>query len=167
MRPTEVRPSEEGERRAESGERRPTGSLLAGAISISSIQRVKVETPKLEAETRPLTQEELERCWQEAGEELGLRDLTGAAKVRMGERPGLVEIDAQTVSFHEEFKPHRIDVMEALRRRTGMPMLSCKVNPMFVEKDDVLYKPVDKYNAMVKQNPQLATLRRLFPIIDY
>ena len=146
---------------------KPSGSLLAGSISIGSIKPVKSEAPKLKTEVKPLTQEDLERYWKEAGEELGLQELLGYATVKMGERPGLIEIDAKSVSFHDEFKPHRIEVMEALRKRAGMPMLNCKVNPMFIEKDDVLYSPSDKYYAMVKQNPRLIALRKLFPIIDY
>ena len=46
-------------------------------------------------------------------------------------------------------------------------MLECKVNPRFVEKEDVLYSPIDKYNAMLKVNPSLVELRKIFPQIDY
>jgi len=128
---------------------------------------VKVETPRLQAEVKPLVQEDLERYWKEAAEELGLTELMAGATVKQGEAPGRIEIDAQTVAFHEEFKPHRINVMEVLRKKTGMPMLDCKVNPLFVEKDEVLYSPTDKYNAMLQRNPSLLGLRKLFPQIDY
>ena len=141
--------------------------MLSGSISIASVKPVKVETPRLQAEVKPLVQEDLERYWKEAAEELGLTELMAGATVKQGETPGRIEIDAQTVAFHEEFKPHRINVMEVLRKKTGMPMLDCKVNPLFVEKDEVLYSPTDKYNAMLQRNPSLLGLRKLFPQIDY
>lgn len=138
-----------------------------GSISISGLGPVKAEAPRLQSEVKPLTQEDLERYWSEAAEELELTLLMEKGKPRLGEHPGRIEIDAQSVYFHDDFKPHRIEVMEALRKKTGMPMLDCKVNPKFVEKDDVLYSPQDKYKAMLGTNPQLVELRRLFPQIDY
>lgn len=115
----------------------------------------------------PLTQEELEQYWNQAAEELDLQKLMSEATVHLGEQPGRIEIEAQTVSFNDDFKAHRIDVMQALRSKSGMPMLDCKVTPKFVEKENILYSATDKYNAMIKLNPKLAELRRLFPQIDY
>ena len=57
--------------------------------------------------------------------------------------------------------------MELLRKKCSMPMLDAKVNPLFVAQDEVIYSPTDKYNAMLKQNPKLLELRKLFPQIDY
>lgn len=146
----------------------PTGgSLLAGSISIAAVKPVKTEAPKLQAEVKPLTQEDLERYWRETGTELDLADLLSKATVRLGERPGTIEIDAQTTYFHEDFKQHKIDVLEALRKKALMPMLEAKVNQKFVEREEVIYSPNDKYNAMLKQNPKLLELRKLFPVIDY
>ena len=141
--------------------------MLAGSISIGFIKPVKVEAPKLQAEVRPLTQEDLEHYWQEAGEELDLANLLSKATVRIGERPGTIEIDAQTTYFHEDFKPHKIDVLQVLRKKTLMPMLDAKVNQKFVDQEELIYSPQDKYNAMLKQNPHLIELRKLFPQIDY
>ena len=87
-------------------------------------------------------------------------------KPRIGEH-NRIEIDAQSTYFHDEFKPHRIDVMELLRKKSGMPMLECKVNPLYIEKDEVIYSPQDKYKAMMKINPKLVELRKMFPQIDY
>lgn len=138
-----------------------------GSISINALKDVKPAAPRLQSEVKPLVQEDLERYWTEAADELGLTLLMEKARPRLGDQPGRIEIDAQTVSFHDDFKPHRVEVMEALRRKTGMPMLDCKVNPLFVEKDEVLYSPQDKYNAMMQVNPKLVELRKLFPQIDY
>lgn len=143
------------------------GSLLAGSISIGAIKPVKVEAPKLQGEVKPLTQEDLERYWRETAEELDLGELMSNADVRLGEHPGRIEIDARTTWFHEDFKSHKIDVMELLRKKCSMPMLDAKVNPLFVAQDEVIYSPTDKYNAMLKQNPKLLELRKLFPQIDY
>lgn len=157
----------EGEKPTATQPRQQRTSLLAGALSIGSVKPVQVVVPRLQAEVKELTQEDLARYWQEAAAELGLEELMAQAEVKLGEHPGRIEIDAQTVGFNDDFKPHRINVMEALRRRTGMPMLDCKVNPLFIAKDEVIYSPNDKYNAMLSRNPKLLELRKLFPQIDY
>ena len=138
-----------------------------GGISIKATQQKVEPMQHISVEVKPLTEEDLTAYWQEAGEKLGLKELLAEGIPHLGEKQGLIEIDAQSVSFHEEFKPHKIDVMEFLRGKTGMKMLDCKVNPLFVSKEEVIYSPEDKYKAMVEQNPQLAELRKLFPIIDY
>ena len=137
------------------------------SISISGLKPVKSETPRLQAEVKPLSQEDLERYWREAAEELNLTLLMEKGKPRLGEHGGRIEIDALSTYFHDEFKPHRIDVMELLRKKCGMPMLECKVNPLFVDKNEVIYSPQDKYKAMLQTNPKLVELRKLFPQIDY
>lgn len=139
---------------------------MAGGISIANLPQVKASAPKLQTEVKPLTQEDLDRYWQQAADELNLQQLMEKGKPRLGEH-GRIEIDAQSTYFHEDFKAHRIDVMETLRKKTGMPMLDCKVNPLFVEKDEVIYSPQDKYKAMLQVNPKLVELRKLFPQIDY
>ena len=140
---------------------------MAGAISISDIKPLKVEAPQLQTEVKPLTQEDLERYWQETADELDLKLLMEKGKPRLGEHSGRIEIDALSTYFNDDFKAHRIDVMQALRKKSGMPMLDCKVNPLFVEKDEVIYSPQDKYKAMLQVNPKLVELRKLFPQIDY
>lgn len=114
-----------------------------------------------------MTEETLAQYWAEAAERLGLQELMAEGVPRLAEGTVNFEVDAQTVSFAEDFKPHKIDVMEYFREKTGMRMLDCKVNPRFVEKTEVIYSPEDKYKAMAEQNPHLAELRKLFPIIDY
>lgn len=118
-------------------------------------------------EVKPLTEETLAQYWREAAEKLGLEDLMGEGVPRLGEQGGCFEVDAQTVSFADEFKPHKIDVMEFFRSRTGMKTLDCKVNPRFVEKTEVIYTPDDKYAAMVAANPEMEELHKLFPLLDY
>ena len=45
-----------------------------------------------------------------------------------------------------------------------MRMLDCKVNQLFVDKDEVIYSPDEKYKAMLEANPaMMAELRKLFP----
>ena len=141
--------------------------IIPGGISIKSVQAKVDPVQHITVEVRPLTEEDLTIYWHEAGEKLGLQELLNEGLPHLGEQKGFIEIDAQSVSFHEEFKPHKIDVMEFLRKKTGMKMLDCKVNPLFVSTDEVVYSPEDKYKAMMNQNPQLAELRKMFPIIDY
>ena len=140
---------------------------MAGGISIANLPPVKVEQPRLQAEVKPLLQEDLERYWQEAAEELNLGLLMEKGKPKLGEHSGCIEVDALSTYFHEDFKPHRIHVMEVLRKKSGMPMLECKVNPLYIEKEEVIYSPQDKYKAMLQTNPKLVELRKIFPQIDY
>ena len=145
---------------------RPKGSLLAGSISISNLKPVQEHKPVVQAEVRPLTQELLEQYWEQAATDLNLADLMHCAKPRLGDTPRIVEIDATTTYFHDDFKPHRINVMEKLRQLAGMPMLECKGNPLYVDSEVKLYSPVEKYNAMLEHNPKLQELRKLLPQID-
>ncbi len=142
-------------------------SLLVDSVSISSVESVKVDTTHLEADVKPLEQEDLERYWREAAVELELEELMGNATVRVGEHHGRFEVDAQTTYFADEFKPHKIEVLEAIRKRTGMRLLDCRVNPMFVEQTEKAYSPEDKYKVMMERNARIASMRHLFPEIDY
>lgn len=116
---------------------------------------------------KPLIQSDLEKYWNEIADELDLKLLMEKGVPKLGEHSGCIEIDAQSTYFHDEFKPHRIDVMELLRKKCGMPMLECKVNPLYLEKDEVIYSPQEKYKAMLQINPKLVELRKVFPQIDY
>lgn len=109
----------------------------------------------------------MERYWHEVGDELDIAELLKDASVKLGEQHGIIEIDALTTYFHEDFKPHRMDVLEALRRKSGMKMLDCKVNQLFVDKDELVYSPDEKYKAMVQSNPAMQQMRHLFPSIDF
>lgn len=139
---------------------------LAGGIRLGDIKVGKAMGTTAQLDVRELTQDDLSRYWGEVAAELGLKDIMDAGKPRLGEHPGKIEIDAQTVSFHDEFKPHRTEVMQAIRKKCGMPMLDCKVNQLYVEKDTVIYNAKDKYAIMQQKNPALENLLRLLPNIS-
>jgi len=143
------------------------GVPLTGSISIKAATAFKVEMPKLQSEVKPLTQEDLVQYWTEAAEALDLTELMNAAVVRPSEQTGMFEAEAQTVYFADEFKSHKLDVLEFMREKSGMPMLDCKVIPLYVSKEEVIYSPDAKYEAMLAANPKLIELRKLFPLIDY
>lgn len=144
-----------------------TGSLLAGGISIKMPPPpAAAATPKIQVEVKPLTQEDLERYWNETATELNLSDLMAAAVVRMGENQRTIDVEATETWFAADFRPHRIEVMECIRKKSGMPMLECNVIPLFVSKGTIIYSAEDKYKAMLEVNPKLASLRKLFPEID-
>ena len=145
----------------------PFPPKLVGSISIKNVAEMKVAPSKIQAEVKPLTEEDLVRYWHETADELGLQDIMKNANVRVGEHLGRFEVDATTTYFHDEFRSHKIDVLERMRVKTGMQLLDCRVNPMFVEQDEKVYSPDDKYNTMLQSNQHLAELRRLFPEIDY
>jgi hypothetical protein len=145
----------------------PFPPKLVDSISIKDANEVKVELPHLQAEFKPLEQDELERYWNEAAEELELTEVMKNATVRLGEHQGCFEVDAQTVYFAEDFRSHKMAVLERIREKTGMKMLDCRVNPLFVAQEEKAYNPDDKYKAMLEENRKLALLRNLFPEIDY
>lgn len=124
------------------------------------------DPPKVIVEAKPLTQEDLVRYWNEVAEELDLKELMAAATVSLGENMRIIEVVATETWFANEFRPHRIDVMELLRKKSGMPMLECNVTPMFITKDAIIYTAEEKYKAMLQVNPNLALLRKMFPEID-
>lgn len=142
-------------------------SLLQGSISLSIQPIPSVVKPVLQSEQKPLEQEDLERYWEEIGEELDLHGILKDSIVRLSEHVGVIEIDAQTTHFHEDFKPHSTAVMEALRAKSGMKMLECKVNQMYVDEQQMIYSPEHKYDVMLKANSAMAMMRQIFPDIDY
>ena len=145
----------------------PRGPRLAGSISIKATAIPRAELPNLQAEVEPLTQERLDSLWQQAAKECDLEEMMAQGKPTLGEYPGQFRVESLATWFADEFKPHKIDVLECMRRETGMRMLDCKVVPLFVEKGEMIYSPDAKYNAMLERNPQLFELRKLFPMIDY
>lgn len=141
-------------------------SLLSGGVSIKQMAATTAEIPVLQKEVEPLTQERVEVLWQQVGEALGIADLTASAKPELQEHSHIL-LHAQTTLFSNDFKPHKMDVVQWLREQTGLRMLDCSVKVRYVEKDALPYSPDDKYQYMLKQNPNLAMLRQLFPQIDY
>lgn len=126
----------------------------------------KVEKATVQVEAKPLTQDDLVRYWHEAADELQLTSLMSAAEVRLGENPRVIDIEATETWFAADFRPHRIEVMELLRKKSGMPLLECNVIPLFVSTGTIIYTAEEKYKAMLEANPATAALRRLFPEID-
>ena len=120
----------------------------------------------MQVEAKPLTQDDLVRYWHEAADELQLTSLMSAAEVRLGENPRVIDIEATETWFAADFRPHRIEVMELLRKKSGMPLLECNVIPLFVSTGTIIYTAEEKYKAMLEANPATAALRRLFPEID-
>ena len=137
--------------------KRPNASLLAGGISIKLTPPPVAEPAKVHVEAKPLTQDDLERYWHETATELNLTELMAAATV---------DVTATETWFAGDFRPHRIEVMQRMREKSGMPMLECNVIPLFVSKDVIIYTAEEKYRSMAERNPQIAALRKLFPEID-
>ena len=142
-----------------------------GMISLAGLRREPVGAPQAMmtdlASVKPLTDDDLVRYWKEVAEELQLTELMSKGRPSLSDEGRTVEVESLTTWFNDDFKPHRMEVMERIRKKSGMPMLDCKVIPLFLEKDDVPYSPQEKYKAMWQQNPTLGELRKLFPQVDY
>lgn len=146
---------------------KPGGSKLLDGISINVAPLPQVAAPqKVQVEAKPLTQEDLDIYWKEIAEELNLKELMAAAEVHLGENNRTIDVQATETWFATDFRPHRIDVMELLRKKSGMPMLECNVIPRFISKGTLIYTAEEKYKAMLQVNPHIASLRKLFPEID-
>ncbi len=122
--------------------------------------------PKLQVEAKPLEQADLERYWKETADELNLTELMAAATVSIGENNRTIDITATETWFATDFRPHRVEVMQSIRKKCGMPMLDCNVIPLFISKETIIYTAEEKFRAMADRNPSIVAMRRLFPEID-
>jgi len=66
-----------------------------------------------------------------------------------------------------EIRPHLIRLLTFLREKAARPQLNCRIEVVREEKEDAIYRPLDKYDAMCRTNPNLELLRRILPEIDY
>ena len=126
----------------------------------------EVEAPVLRTDARPLTQERLEEVWRQAGEALGIAPLLGDATVQLEEHNNFTVV-AENTFFSQDFRPRKTEVLEWIRKETGLSMIDCRVVVRYVEKDAKPSRPDDKYADMLTRNPHLASLRKLFPNLDY
>lgn len=119
----------------------------------------------------PLDEAGLRECWDAM---LGAMkgDLPKLAEQLKDNKLRLDGADSFTVIvsngyIESEIKPHLIRMLTYLRAKTGRPSLNCKVEVVYEEKESKAYTPRDKYEVMLRANPDLETLRILFPELDY
>ena len=127
--------------------------------------------PKLSLEGVTVTQEQLTQYWNEIVEDYKQKNAEIAAllqgkTVELKER-GLFYLVVDNSYFEKEFSPYRIEVLNRLRERCGMPMLSCRIVVHVPESEAIVFDPKKKYEAMLQRNPRIAILHDHFQDIDF
>lgn len=126
----------------------------------------KVERPSLKQSLTPLTQERLNAVWKQMTEALHLEELLGKREVVVHDEKHF-SIIATNSYFEVEFKPHQVEVLEYLRKELDNTAINCNIVVKAQVLESRAYNPREKYEAMLKRNPQLEGLHKLFPEIDY
>lgn len=143
------------------------------ANSIRITPPVHHEKPPIAQPTEgdPLTQDSLQQYWntligdlQESNK--ALHDLLANRTIEYKDND-LFDIVADSSYFEEEFRPHRVAVLERLRHMSRRPNVNCQVRVEYVETEYAAYIPRDKYEVMQATNPQIASFRVVFPEIDF
>ena len=151
----------------------PSGSNTTISISTPTQQS---SNPVEEKKNEPIaiTQQELEKQWNELAE---IKKLTNVDMYSAMNNRELHLVDEENFEvivnnsiFENRLKQFRVDILEALRYRTGIQDLnfSVKVVPLFDENETKLFTVKDKFEAMCKVNPAIVRLRNnIFQDIDF
>ena len=140
-------------------------------ISIKLSSPAPLVRPSFVGQAKPLTQELLDGYWSDLMSLLKEND-DSLYKMLEDKHPVLHDhaqlvIDTFDAFFEKEFKDGQMRVLEYLRKRAGTPLLSCRVNLKVREREALMYSPKEKCEAMLKVNPHLGELMKIFPHIDF
>lgn len=139
------------------------------SLNLSAIT-TQAAVPANPAETEPIDQSLLEQYWAEAMDALEGECPKMVAAVRSRKLhlldPDLFIIDVPNNFIVAEVKPHLMQLLDILRRRSGRPGLNCRCEVVYEEQEAVIYSARDKYSVMAQSNPMLATFKVLFPEVD-
>ena len=155
----------------------------AAKVPVGKLRRtmgISVKTPTTTApaaveqapqEAPPLSQEQLAAYWAEMVAAMGaeLPKLAEQLKDRelRQESDDMFVIVVNNSYLDAEIRPNLIRMLTYLRKKSGRPLLNCRVEVVYEEHEAVAYLPRDKYDAMVRTNPALENFRVLFPDVDY
>ena len=117
-----------------------------------------------------LTQERLEQLWKELVErskdDEKLYELLADKKVEL-KNNNLFTIQVANLYFDSLFKNYQTEILGFLREKTNNEALLFKVVVVVEHMERKAYMPREKFEEMVKVNPSMLTLRKLFPDIDF
>lgn len=122
-------------------------------------------------EAKPINQQLLEQYWADAMDHFEPDWPKMVASVRTRklriEDPDNFVVEVPNSFITAEVKPHLMQLLDFLRRRSGRPELNCRCQVVYEEtKEAVIYSARDKYDVMLNANPMLATFKVLFPEVD-
>lgn len=116
--------------------------------------------------TQPLTQERLNKYWDKLLENETYAPLLRGKAVEVTSDTTF-NIIAHNSYFEKELKEHKMPILQQLREWTGIRELFCSVEVRVEAHEEKLYRPTDKFDSMVADNPVLNDLRKLLTEIDY
>ena len=139
-------------------------------ISISDIQPT-VELKDLEHRAvEKLTQERLEELWNELVEKSKnddkLYNLLADKKVEL-KNNNLFAIQVPNIYFDSLLKEYQTQILGFLREATGNESLQYKATVVTEYVEKKAYMPREKFDELLKINPAILSLRKLFPDIDF
>lgn len=131
-----------------------------------------VEALELKPKREPieLTQEVLEKLWADCAESQRGDEKCHAAmrgrKLLLKDQNNF-DIILSNLYQEEELAPYKTRILTALREASGHEFLQWRAIVAKQQTERVAYQPREKYEAMLKANPAMADMRKLFPDIDY
>lgn len=164
--------------RAEAAAPSQTAAVPVGKLRrASDISLKDIGTPPSRAESTeplpdgpPLTDETLKTLWLETLDNLSHTSPRLAEQLK--DRPlrfddqDLFIIEVNSSYLDAEIKPHLIPMLTYMRQRSRRKNLNCKVEVVYEEHEATVYYARDKYDVMVKENPELERFRVLFPDVE-
>ena len=121
-----------------------------------------------------LTQEQLQKCWLSLFDEASLATFSDSKRVTTFLKdvtPRLSDDNSIEIKLTSSFAEHEVkiilsEVMNHLRKITGTNELTPRIVVEVEQKAAKPYQSVEKYENMLKINPELAELRKILPDID-
>lgn len=151
----------------------PVGKLRrATDISLKDIgtSPSRVESADPLPDGPPLTEEDLKALWAEMLEEMAKK--TPKLAEQLKDRPLRLEeedqfvIEVNSSYMDAEIRPHLIPMLTFMRQKGRRKNLNCRMEVVYEEHEATIYYARDKYDVMVKENPELERFRVLFPDVE-
>ena len=113
----------------------------------------------------------MEELWQQTVEhfkdDATLHDMLADKKVEL-KNNNLFNILVNNLYFDTVLKPYQVKILSFLRQQTHNEQLQYKLVLNVDEKQEkVIYQPREKFEEMLKRNPAMLELRKIFQNIDF
>lgn len=140
------------------------------SISISDVQQNKPLVSLENREMETLTQQRLEDLWNELlvkyQDDEKFCALLADKKVELKSQ-NLFTIQVPNLFFDSQFRDYQGRILGFLREMTGNEALQFKVVVVVEQVEKRAYMPREKFDELLKVNPAILSLRKLFPDIDF
>lgn len=145
--------------------------VLPGSISIKMKPVAVPVRPVVEKSVIQLTQERLQEAWRVLLEHCEstnaeMFDVLQGHSVTLSEGNCFV-IVADNSIFERDLRLIQTSMLEYLRDKLSCPDLQCRVEIHAAQRENKVYHPSEKYEAMLLTNPFLEKFRVSFSELDY